>query len=403
LHTPPDLPTQPDARLAPPQTWFAPLEAYVAGLWLLLASALIPTWIIHGGAVYGPDIMRQIIGPYVLPALGLALALRQGRIDLSIWTVFTLASVVSARLMAVGAHPLGVLAAAIAVGACVGGIHALVVVFVPVPAAAGRALTGLAAAALSVLVTSLTGLAAMALAWWIAGGKVLVAAKAELARWPGADDELMVTGSLIIATVILLMPLSMSRYVGRARPGRRSASAAMVASAVLSAAGGLCWLLHDGRTPLPGHFFGDLRVPAAAVLAGAVVLTRPGRSALVAIMVPFAMAVVTAWRQQVWPTPAWPVYANLIALIVLLPAAQWSFRYALHAPGWAVKVWPILAGMGILSIALVPLVTALVPTSGPFHPDLILTAVGAGLWAIGSGAVLIHWVWPRLRPAPTHN
>jgi len=374
VHALPEPLSQPDADLGRWRTWLAPLEIYVLALWVLLACVLFPTWI-AGGADYRADIMRQIISPWVLPAMGLALALRQGRIDLSVWTVFTLSSVVSARLTQSGYQPLWVLAAAVGVGLSAGIIHAVAVAAVRIP---------------SWVITPLTALAAMALAGWIAGGQVLVVDKAHLDRWLGADNELLITGSLIIATVILLMPLSMSRFVHNARRGRASSAAALIACAVLSAMGGLCWLLRDGRSPMPWHYFGDLRVPAAAVLAGAVVLSCPGRSALVAIMVPFAMAVVTAWRQLCWPTPTWRVDANLIALILLLLAAQWSFRYALHRPGWRVKVWPVLTGMGIVSIAVGG------ARSDGGH-DVARAVLGAALWTLGTGAVVIHWARARLK------
>ncbi len=105
------------------------------------------------------------------------------------------------------------------------------------------------------------------------------------------------------------------------------------------------------------------------------------------------MVIVTVWWQWCWPTPTWPVDANLLALIVMLLAAQWSFRYAIAHPGWRVKVWPILTGLGIVSLA-----TAAAGRAGA--RDLPRTLLGAALWLTGVSAVTIHWLRHRRRPAP---
>ena len=156
VSTPP-LPTQPDAEhLGPSRRWFEPLEAYVVMLWVLLACVLIPAWV-QSGAVYGSEVAHQMLNPWTLAAVGLALVLREGGVDLSVWAVFTLAAVVAARLAEAAASPLWILAAVICVGAAFGLVHA--------------ALTLLKAP--SWVVTPITAVGAMVLTGYLACGQVL--------------------------------------------------------------------------------------------------------------------------------------------------------------------------------------------------------------------------------------
>jgi len=235
-------------------------------------------------------------------------------------------------------------------------------------------------------------LASAAVGMWIgsrlSGGRVLVVQRGCLARWPGAENELFLTGTFIIGTIMVVLPVSAYRYVRRARRGPGSMSASLLASGMLSALGGLCWLLKDGRSPMPGHLVGDLRVIAAAVLAGAATLKGNGRSGMVCVLVPFALVLATMWWEWVWPTPTWPVDVNLVALTLMTFVPQWTYTRALRDPGWRAKLWPTLAALGVLSLA-----ASAAPRAAA--RDVPRTILGMGLWLLGSTATAIEWYKQR--------
>ena len=201
VSTPPTLPTQPDAEhLGPWRRWFEPLEAYVVMLWVLLACALTPAWVQSDGS----DVARQMLNPWTVVAVGLALVLREGGVDLSVWAVFTLAAVVAARLAEAAANPLWILTVVICVGVAFGLVHA--------------ALTLLKAP--SWVVTPITATGAMVLTGYLACGQVLDVDKDQLARWPGA-----VLGAQRRADTHARVRLRRPPRRGRGRAGRRRGAA----------------------------------------------------------------------------------------------------------------------------------------------------------------------------------
>jgi len=370
-----ELPSQGRISVPHPSSHYPPATAFVLTLMVLLAALLVPPWA-QAGTLRQPDMVRQILSPWVLPALGLALVMRHGGIDLSVWVVFTLGAIVSARLTGNGAHPLAVLAAVLAVGVAFGIVHALGTARLRLPSWA---------------VTLATAAAGMWLGSRLSGGEVLTLSREDLTRWPATENELYFTGAFILGTIVLVLNVSTIRHVRHAGSGSGSLSAAMIASGALSALGGLCWLLKDGRTPMPGHLVADLRVLAAAVLAGAASLRNGGRSALVCMLVPFTFMLATIWWEWVWPTQDWPVDLNLVALTVMAFVPQWAYVRALRRPGWVAKLWPTLAALGLLSLA-----ASAAPRAA--ERDVPRTALGVGLWLLGSGVAAWEW-YRRRRPA----
>ncbi|KKM67038.1 hypothetical protein LCGC14_1475150 [marine sediment metagenome] len=331
-------------------------------------DVLVPAWAETGG-VDRRDLARQLFSPWVLLALGMGLVLRQGRVDLSVWVVFSVASVVATLIVQAGGHSMWSAAGAAGVGGAFAALHALAIVRFKLPSWG----VTLATAAVGVgLVKALTG------------GEILTIDPAMPAGWPDAVGELVITGAMVIATALIALLLSAWRYVRRTPPGPKTLSAALIASSLLSAMGGLCWVLKTSRTPMPGHLLGDLRVPAAAVLAGAVLFKGNGRTALVCILIPFAMVVATAWRQYIWPTPTWALDVNLLALIVLLLGAQLAWGdVTRRRAGPRANIWPILAAMGILAVGS----AVLMP------PGLACTlrqGGGVALWLVGVSGGLIR-------------
>lgn len=378
-----------EPRLRPPE--LAPLylrtELFVVALLGLLLLVLAVPWAQSGvgGRVYGDadggvtvieyarDFVAGMIIPWMLPAMGLVLVLRQGSIDLSVWMAFALAAAAGARMMEADWHPVVILAAVVGAGVALGLIHALAVVRLRLP---GWGAT---------LITATIG---VSLAAALTGGEVIAVGMDRLARWPGANRTELITGSFFIVALLAVAPLSLrSHWAHRPRP-RGSLAAALVGSGVLSCLGGLCWLLKSGRTCMPGHIVGDLRVLAAAVLAGAVCLRGRGHSLLSCALVPPAMLVASVWWLFVCPTPTWPVEVNLLALAAMVWAAHWAWRQAARPTGGIRLIWAVLAASGIVSLA------ATAATEIPDR-DVARTFVGLLLWLIGLGGALVEWLKQR--------
>jgi hypothetical protein len=357
--------------------WYLLPEVFVSALLFLLALVLIPSWV-GSGALIWPDLLGQMFSPHTLAALGLALVLRQGSIDLSVWAAFSLGAAAAALVIQAGSHPLLALAAVVGVGLGLGGIHALAVVGMKLP---GWGVT---------LITGTLGVSVVAAA---TDGEAVKLAMEHFDRWPGASRPVFMAGTFYIAALLALARLS-SRSYRQKRPRLPAKLAgALVASAVLSSLGGLCWLLKSGQTCLPGYLVGDLRILAAAVLAGAAGLPGRGRSLLVCAMLPLAMLVTTVWRFGVWPTPLWPVPANLLALAGMAWAAQWIFVRVRRPAARLGIVWPVLAALGVVSLA----ATAAAEIPGR---DVFRSIVGVVLWVIGTGGAVLAWLHGRTPNKP---
>ena len=83
--------------------------------------------------------------------------------------------------------------------------------------------------------------------------------------------------------------------------------AALCASGFLAGSAGALWLLDQGSTPIPSAWrvVDDLRVPAAAVLAGGWLLAGKNRSILAVALLPLALLLTTGWQMRVWSLSHW--------------------------------------------------------------------------------------------------
>ena len=86
-------------------------------------------------------------------------------------------------------------------------------------------------------------------------------------------------------------------------------------------AGGM-WLIDHSSAPAPTQIIGDLRAPAAAMLAGAWLLCGPMRFSFMMLAMPFALLLATLWRQDVWLFDSWPGQGQLLALIIMVAVAN---------------------------------------------------------------------------------
>ncbi len=387
---------------APPASRrFLAREGPVLATLLLLACVLLPAWADAGGfglayesqitvedpvtgrpvnttvvrIAYAQDLLRTAMNPWLLPALGLLWVVATGGVDLSVWVVFALGAAVAARVAAAGASPLLMLAAVASVGSAVGLAHAAAAYWLRLPS---WGVTLLGAVVLVSVVAALTG-----------GQPLPLELKAEL-RWPGAERPVTVTGWFFVVAILAGLFLGQGRRRGRAE-GPAAVAAALTTSSVLSALGGMCWLIRNGWSPAPGHLFGDLRVAAAVALAGAVLVrTRGGRLVAGLLLVP-GMLLATAWRQCVNFVPGWPAEMNVLLLTVMVLAAQWVVLRSFEARWRVLSVVSLAAPVGIVVAA----VSAWERWPAARSP---LQWTGLALWAAPAVGGLIAIV-VRRRPA----
>jgi len=330
-------------------------DLFVSALLLCLSLILVPAFV-DRGAEYRPDFLAQLVNPWVLPALGLTWVLVCGSVDLSVWMGFFLGSAVGGSLIAAGAHPRVALAGVLISGLVLGAVNAALVARLRLPGWSVTAVTALIAFSAARALTGADGI------------------DADLTRWTGGDAPLTLNGSLYAGAMLILL------MAGHLRPGKRTAgrdlSAALIASGVLSALGGLCWLAKAAHAPAPVWPVGDLRVAAAAVLAGPMLLKRPGGALLAGLLVPLGMLLATIWRECVWDIPAGHLYLNVLVLMIGAGGAQWALRQASAARRRRAWLWVLLAGGGVLLLA------GTIRTCGGAG-ETALRLAGAAAWTTG--------------------
>ena len=106
--------------------------------------------------------------------------------------------------------------------------------------------------------------------------------------------------------------------------------------AALAAAGGVLWLLDNDRATVPSRPIGDLRVPVAALLAGAWLLKGPHRTLLAGICLPPALMLATAWQQSGWGLEHQGYSLQLLLLLAgaVLMALGRRAAEGTHRRGW---------------------------------------------------------------------
>ena len=264
---------------------------------------------------YDCDVIGQMASYWMLPAMGFLLALRCGALDLSVWMSFSAGSLAAAWLLVHGWPPAGAMAAGIAVGAAMGAANALLVRGSRMPSA---------------VLTLATALAVFLLLRWLVPQRAILPPGGVWNQWHwlgvggqdnGASHPLFMTRMLLVvltygATMLAIMAAGArydlpartlpSRFGGAAdgmerKPGDRAhRTLALIAGGALAAAGGVFWLLENDRATVPSRPIGDLRVPVAALLAGAWLLKGPGRTLLAGMCLPPAFLLATTWRQNGW-------------------------------------------------------------------------------------------------------
>jgi len=294
-------------------------------LLLILGSVLIPSW-----KIAEVNFLHMVIGHMasylLLPALGFLLALRCGAIDLSVWVVSCLGGIVASVMIASGQPVPLAFAAGAGAGLAVGLLNAALVGLIGLP---------------SVLVTAGTGWGAI----WLVG-RYVPAREVEIPEllyqgWLSwHSSPVLAFRVLTIACVYLsaLLGLAMIDWAVWRRvhfPRRASLLAALAASGLVSGLGGALWLLDNNLAPIPTRLIDDLRVPAAAILAGGLFHGRRGRELLTGMSLPAALLITTIWRQKVWylPAPGQGLALQLLLMTGMVIATHLAFGQYIEARG----------------------------------------------------------------------
>ncbi len=353
-------------------------DALSVALLLILASVLIPAWSMAKGSLMlmaAPHMASSLL----LLALGFLLALRCGALDLSVWAVGGLGGVVAAVLINAGVGVLPAFAVAGAAGLAVGLVNGALVSLVGLP---------------SLLVTAGTGMGVIWLLGWLVPGRQVTvpeqAFDAYLQHTSGvlAVRVMMVT-VVFLATVAVLAVVDWTVWAGREFPRRLSLLAALAASGLLAALGGAAFLIDNSLAPVPTRLIDDLRVPAAALLAGGLFLSRRGRELLAGLSLPSALLICTIWRQKAWNLPApglgWDL--QMLVLMGMVIAVHLAFGRYVEARGTGRRLPQVGVLLTVTGIAIVAAAANF--RYWPVHDALHLA--GIAIWLAGMPAVIISF------------
>jgi len=162
--------------------------------------------------------------------------------------------------------------------------------------------------------------------------------------------------------------------------------AALTGSGALSAAGGVAAVIQHQMTPIPLRPVDGLVIPAAALLAGGLYLAGRGRTLLAGVLLPVALAVATAWRQETLDLRCdlLPGFAlQTVLLIAMVAITRYAMTCALSAVRWRRSVimlaWNSSAGIAILAAG----AWADSPTT-----RTILQAAGGLVWFLSAAGVI---------------
>ena len=404
-------------RLRPDEAGRSPVrDVLCVALLLVLAGVLVPAIGVDWGTAFRAsekpeqfelrneqieritaDVTGQMASVYLLMSLGMLLCLRRGAIDLSVWALAGLGGVVAAELILAGVPEAAALPAAAGAGLVPGAIAGALVAWGRVP---------------SVVVTAGVGL----LTIWALGARysqrsVPVPDRAfagwnivQTARAVDADGgdgmgpepgpvsvmrPLSVTRTLLVTGVYaaVLLALMSSRH-GRGDEARAlkrwELFAALCASGALAGAAGALWLLDHRAAPVPTRLVDDLRVPAAAILAGGLLLAGRGRTLLACVCLPGALLLTGVWRQRVWNFSAGGYCLQLGLLLVVTLAAHAAIVELAKAPPGR-RRWAI-AGVATLAAGIVLWATTALLNGAAVR--LALHVLGAASCAAGAALVV---------------
>ena len=342
----------------------------------ILASVLIPAWDI-ARINFLHTVAGHMASSVLLPALGFLLALRCGAVDLSVWVCSGVGGVVAGMLIA-GGHgvPLACAAGA-ASGLAIGLANAVLVALVRLP---------------SPIVTFATACVAI----WIVGslvpGRSVEIPEFTFEGWldwhssPVLAIRVLAVSFVYLSALLGLLAIDFAVWRGVPFPRWVGLFAALASSGMLSALGGMLWLVDNSQAPLPTRVIDDLRLPAAAILAGGLFLGRQGRELLAGMSLPAALLIATIWRQKVWllPAPGMGLALQMLVMLSMTIAVHLSFGQYVEARGSDRKLprASVLLTLGGIVLVAAAAEARSTTTQGLFH------AAGIAVWLSGMPALI---------------
>ena len=401
------------------------------GLLVALAAVLVPTLGVDWAALstdpttpeqadyrnavrtdFSVRVAGQMASFYLLPALGMCLTLRCGAIDLSVWAAAAMGGVLGAVAINAGVPPAWAFVAAACSGAALGAVNGGLVAFARLPSPAVTIATGLAV--VWVLQASVEGRrvevpATAFVAWSTISDGTDASVPDEASEVPGGVylsrpllRMVVVVICYAISVLALLaadLPIFFGRPEHRSPPSRQVRFAALCAAGALSGLAGPMWVVEYGAAPVLSGPVGDLRVPAAAVLAGAAFYAGRGRILLVALCLPGALLLAGIWQREVWvwdlQVGEFPLQTLLLTVMVIV--AHMAMARALGRPRAALRGRAVAIVAAALCAAGILLSAASVMAEG-FGPRAALYVGGLVVWAVGAALVAVALVLRR-RPA----
>jgi predicted ABC-type sugar transport system permease subunit len=320
-------------------------------------------------------VSREMASYYLLPALGMLVALRRGAIDLSVWAVCGFGGLVAAGLINAGLPPLAAMILAGVVGTGVGLVNGMLTSVVKIPSFIATLVVG------AVLV------GVMRVGW--PGGQVRIPdyAFGNLLATPSAT--LLTTRMLVVGCVYAVVMLAM--MVGgwslwqRSVPGNRlsrsgpSLVLAMCVSGGLCAIGGVVSVMDQGVAPVIKWPIEDLRIPLAAIIAGGAFWAGPGRSLLAGACLPAALLIAVVWWEDGPQFTLGGFELQIVLLGLMVIATQMAIARATSSRfGDAYcKAAAALTACGTVAVA----AAVYYPIS--VHASLVAVTAGVGVWLLG--------------------
>lgn len=332
-------------------------ELLGASLLIVLTAVLLAGWGSDEQRHF-KDVVAQMYSFRLLPALGFALALRCGAIDLSVWSVTALGGVAAAVAARSGLAPAAVLLAGMTAGLLMGALHAALTAGLRAPSPAVTLVSGVAV--FLALSLSFQGPAVAAPEGVFSRWIELVPAGLPGGPLPWSNRPPFVLSMALVSLACLAVGAVVlaGALVGYPGPRRQrwTLAASLCASGALAGLAGAIWLAEHGSAPIPVRPIEDLRIPAAALLSGAVLFAGSGRTLLVVLAIAPALLAATIWQAQVAHLAAMGVQLQTAVLIGMTIVAHLAIIHADRA--WrsgavlsAVAVAATLGAMVVLAFA----------------------------------------------------
>lgn len=386
-------------KLRPPEI-DSPGRRDLMGLAMLaaLAVVLLPVW--TAGLTreeYMPRAAIVMGSHYLLPALGFLLALRVGAIDLSVWVCAAAGGIVAAATINAG-MPVAVAGlTGVVTGLAIGTANGLLVVFARLPSAAVTLVVSLIVmwAMLAIVPQRHLTVPPGTFDTWRIEHEVQIlqdegdgmGAKPTPVKelFPLSVTRLLIVVGVFVMFIAGLYGIDLFRRSGEDIPRQWKLLGAMSASGLLAAAGGACWLIEHGQAPVATRPIGDLRVLAAALLAGGLYHAGRSRTLLTTAALPVALLIATVWRREVWNLPVEGYALQLAVLAGMTVVTHLAMAAAAGGPRKARAAFAVAAALTAGGLVL------LAGSARGGSPDIrhALHVVGVAVWSVGAVALIV--------------